>query len=69
MLKNDKARGLDQIVNEQTKCSYNLMKDTYIKLFNLVFEKGVIPEMWTIGIINPIYKKNKGDASKPYYTS
>jgi len=39
------------------------MKDTFIKLFNIVFDTGIIPESWTIGIINPIYK-NKGDTSK-----
>jgi len=39
------------------------MKDTFIKLFNIVFDTGLIPESWTIGIINLIYK-NKGDPSK-----
>jgi len=55
-LKNGKARGIDNIVNQHIKYSYPLMKDTFIKLFNIVFDTGIIPESWTIGIINPIYK-------------
>ena len=33
----------------------------YLKLFNLVFDSGVVPETWLVGDILPIYKK-KGDA-------
>ena len=40
------------------------MKLIYVKLFNLIFDSGVIPETWTYGIINPIYK-NKGDPYMP----
>ena len=31
----------------------------YVKLFNIILETGNIPEVWTTGIIRPIYK-NKG---------
>ena len=30
----------------------------------MVFKSGIIPDGWTIGIINPIYK-NKGNVSDP----
>ena len=35
----------------------------YEKLFNLIFERGIIPESWVIGKIKSIYK-NKGDSSE-----
>ena len=63
-LKNNKANGYDKIVNEHIKSTFPLMKKIYVKLFNLIFDTGIIPELWTIGIINPIYK-NKGDKTKP----
>lgn len=62
--KNNKACGYDKIVNEQIKVSFPLMKLIYVKLFNLILDAGTIPELWTIVIINPIYK-NKGDKTKP----
>ena len=40
------------------------MKNVYVKLFNTVFNTGIIPDAWTKEIINPIYK-NKGDPIKP----
>ena len=40
------------------------MLPVYTKLFNLIFDSGVIPESWTVGIIKPIYK-NKGDSKLP----
>ena len=40
------------------------MIPTYVKLFNLIFNTGIIPENWTIGVIKPIYK-NKGELNRP----
>lgn len=40
------------------------MKNLYVKLFNVVFDTGIIPEQWTVRNTNPIYK-NKGDITKP----
>ena len=39
------------------------MINVYVKLFNLIFEKGVFPDSWLIGIIKPIYKT--GDKYNP----
>ena len=63
-LKNNKSPGIDDIINEQIKNSITIMMKIYLKLFNAVFNSGVIPESWTLGIIKPIYK-NKGDPQQP----
>lgn len=63
-LKGNKSPGFDQIINEHLIASLHLMLPTYLKLFNLVFDKAVIPESWLIGEILPIFK-NKGDIKNP----
>ena len=40
------------------------MSDIFVLLFNLIFETGHVPELWSIGIVIPIYKK-KGDKFQP----
>ena len=59
-LKSNKASGIDNILNEHIKCSLPKMKNIYLKFFNIVLNTGIVPESWTYGIINPIFK-NKGD--------
>ena len=34
------------------------MISIYSKLFNIVFDTGIIPESWLTGIIRPVYKHN-----------
>ena len=63
-LANGKSNGLDQIVNEHIKSTLHIMLPLYHKLFNLVFDTGIIPKSWTEGCIIPIYK-NKGAYEKP----
>ena len=58
-LKNNKAAGIDEIINEFIKCSIEFMLPLYIKLFNRVLDTGEIPDDWLTGMIIPIYK-NKG---------
>ena len=36
----------------------------YLKIFNIIYESGFVPEEWLIGLVKPIYK-NKGDPTKP----
>jgi hypothetical protein len=45
-LKNNKASGEDLIANEYLKHSFEIMSDIYVKLFNLIFDKGLIPELY-----------------------
>ena len=59
-LKNNKARGEDAIIkNEYIKATSDQFIVDYEKLFNLIFESGIVPESWLIRNIIPIYK-NKG---------
>lgn len=57
-LKNDKAYGDDLIINEYIKSTVDKFIELYEKLFNLIFETGIIPDSWLIGYIKPIYKNN-----------
>ena len=63
-LKNNKSPGIDNILNEHLKNSILIMMPVYVKLFNIVFNYGIVPDSWSIGDILPIYK-NKGSASLP----
>lgn len=58
-LKNGKCPGLDNIMNEYIKISAPLLISVYVKLFNIIFDSGCIPESWLIGVIKPIYKKQR----------
>ena len=63
-LKNNKAPGTDKIINEFLKNTNSSMISIYCKLFNVIFDTGIIPESLTSGIIIPVYK-NKGSHSDP----
>ena len=54
-LKNNKAPEADEIVSEYLKYSSSQLLSIYCKLFNLVLNSGIIPEIWTSGIIKPVY--------------
>jgi len=61
-LKNNKAMGDDQILNEYIKSTSDYMINIYTKLFNVILSTGVIPDSWTNGVILPLFKK-KGSRS------
>ena len=63
-LKRNKAPGPDSVLNEHIITTLPIMLPVYTKLFNVIFDRGIVPEEWTIGIINPIYK-HKGDPTLP----
>jgi len=63
-LKNNKAGGADDLINEFIIHSPELMLELICKLFNLVLDSGLIPSTWTLGIVIPIYK-NKGAKNDP----
>ena len=60
MLKNGKAPAEDNILNKYIKSTKELFLPVYEKLFNAIFDTGIMPCAWLEGIIHPIYK-NKGD--------
>ena len=64
LLKNNKASANDNIINEYMKYSAEQMMPSYILLFNLVLDTGILPDAWLEGIIRPIYKRS-GDPKKP----
>ena len=63
-LKQNKSPGIDGVLNEHIKSTVNIMLPIYVKLFNIVFDTGVILESWLTGNILPIYR-NKGDTQNP----
>ena len=63
-LKNNKAGGPDDIINEFIKnCPENVLF-VICKLFNLILNTGIIPSNWSLGIVIPIFK-NKGSREDP----
>ena len=52
-LKNGKAPGYDSVINEYIKSTISLCMPLYLKLFRKIIDTGIIPEIWTIGIIMP----------------
>ena len=63
-LKNNKACGEGYVVNEYIKSTSDLFLPTYEKIFNAIFNSGVMPDIWLVGNIKPIYK-NKGNPLDP----
>ena len=55
-LKNDKASGLDLILNEFLKCAAPKLLEPIALLFDTILRCGKIPESWAAGVICPIYK-------------
>jgi hypothetical protein len=63
-LKCNKASGEDYITNEYIKATTTQFINIYEKLFNVIFDTGIIPDIWLIGSIKPIFK-NKGNKYDP----
>lgn len=61
--KNNKAAGFDRLLNEHICSTIAVFLPVYKKLFNVIFDSGIVPDEWLIGIVKPIYK-NKGDPTK-----
>jgi hypothetical protein len=59
-LKNNKACGHDQILNEFLKVASTKISDLILLLFNLILKSGKTPNNWSVGFICPVYK-GKGD--------
>ena len=59
-LKCNKASGEDYIPNEYIKATATQFININEKLFNTIFDTGIIPDIWLIGSIKPIFE-NKGN--------
>jgi hypothetical protein len=63
-LKNGKSSGIDGVINKYIKYTIDDVLHIYVLLFNIILDKGIIPESWGKGILIPICK-NKGSKSYP----
>ena len=62
-LKNKKAAGPDGVIGEMIKNGGNQVIDFFVKLCNVLFDKGIFPDCWSQSLILPLFKK--GSASDP----
>ena len=63
ILKQGKAPGLDNVLNEMISCSVNHYPHVFLFLFNLILKSGGHIPSWAVSLLVPIYKK--GDQSDP----
>ena len=64
LLKNNKACGVDNVINEFFKYCNNDCLELIVDFFNIVLNTGYVPTEWCLGIICPLYK-NKGSVDDP----
>ena len=64
LLKNKKAFGVDNVINEFFKYCNNDCLELIIDFFNIVLNTGYVPTEWCLGIICPLYK-NKESVDYP----
>ena len=58
-LNNNKASGIDNVINEFIKYSSGELRSTLVVLFNIILNTGIIPSAWCISLIKQLYK-NRG---------
>ena len=58
-----KAGGINDISNVMLKCSGSSILLALSKLFNLIYNSGVYPDIWRSNILVPVHKK--GDVCDP----
>ena len=63
-MKNNKSSGNDLIFNEYITSTCDILLPVYVKLFNIIFDTGIIPTSWLEGNVIPVYKK-KGNQLDP----
>ena len=64
--KTGKACGSDGIQAEFIKSSNGLLDKPILSLYNFIFDKGIFPNAWSTGLINPIFKQNDKSAPENY---
>ena len=58
----NKALGADSVVNEVLKYGGSDVRNKLLKIVNMIFEKGEVPNYFRKPLIKPLYKK--GDKSE-----
>ena len=58
--KNNKSSGIDLVMSEHIKSTFHIMGTVYEKIFNIILDSGVLPEVWSVGLIKQIYNQ-KGE--------
>lgn len=56
-LNNENSRGVDELVSGIYKNCVDMVSPSLLNLFNVIFESGIYPTIWSTGIIVPIPKK------------
>ena len=51
-------------MNTHIKSTFHIMGPVYEKIFNIILDSGVLPEVWSVGLIKPNYKQ-KGEKDNP----
>lgn len=49
-LKNNKSPGCDQVLNERIVSTIVIFLPEYVMLFNNIYNTGIVPDEWLIGI-------------------
>ena len=65
-LKLGKAPGIDGISNEFYKYLSDYMIHPITILFNYIWEKGIYPDKWSEGVIQPLHKKGSREEPDNY---
>ena len=64
--KNNKSPGVDNLIAETFKISYDIISPFLLKLYNRLFLNGEYPHAWGEGIIVPIFKGGGKDDAQNY---
>ncbi len=56
-LSRNKASSSDYLINEYFLATSDIIAGHLVDIFNMVYNSGHFPEMWTKGVIIPVYKK------------
>ena len=65
-LKNNKAAGADGVLSEMFKFAGNCLISYIHRLFNIIFDTGVYPVLWTNSTIIPIHKNGSVNVTDNY---
>ena len=65
-LKNDKAPGANSVINEFLKYDVSEVRNKLLKIMNMIFEKGKVPNDFKKTLIKPMHKKSDKSECRNY---